>query len=164
MSDTYNPDEIVKCKHLNEFARQLRIKLDGGTDPKPTRDLTVKLVTQSRVDGNYKIADGTISEGVCSINFAYPTSVRLRVGSTSFETFDVLPQFVSECPVTTTIFRHKNFPSSTSTGAPKEVAFEFNLTDAQVGDNVTGTFHVPESASYAAVDLPIVINIIEEEG
>ena len=34
MPDTYNPDEIVKCKHLNEFARQLRIKLDGGTDTK----------------------------------------------------------------------------------------------------------------------------------
>lgn len=37
MSDTYNPNEIVKCKHLNELARQLKIKLDGGTDPKPQR-------------------------------------------------------------------------------------------------------------------------------
>lgn len=32
----YNPDEIAKVKHLNEFARQLNTKLDGGTDPKLT--------------------------------------------------------------------------------------------------------------------------------
>lgn len=40
MSDTYNPDEIVRCKHLNEFARQLNIKLDGGIDPKAARPIT----------------------------------------------------------------------------------------------------------------------------
>lgn len=39
LSDTYNENEILKLKHLNEFARQLNVKLDGGTDPKPTRPI-----------------------------------------------------------------------------------------------------------------------------
>jgi len=148
----------------DSYGKTVRIdRIECDVD-KTARALTIKLVTQSKVDGNYQIVTGTISEGVCTINFAYPAPVRLRVGSFSFETFDALPQFVSECTVTTTMLRDKNFPSSTSTGSSNEVAFDFDITGAQVGDTVTGTFHVPESASYAAVDLPIVINIIGEEG
>ena len=34
---SYNENEIVKLKHLNEFARQLNVKLEGGADPKIDR-------------------------------------------------------------------------------------------------------------------------------
>ena len=39
----YDPNELLKLKHLTEFARQFRIKLDGETDPKPQRTVRIAL-------------------------------------------------------------------------------------------------------------------------
>lgn len=52
MSDNYNPNEIVKLKHLNEFARQLNIKLDGGTDPRPQRPITQLRIFTKNASGS----------------------------------------------------------------------------------------------------------------
>ena len=42
MSDTYNENEIVKCKHLDAFAKLLALKLDG-TSSLPQRTYNIEI-------------------------------------------------------------------------------------------------------------------------
>lgn len=88
MSDTYNENEIVKCKHLTEFARQLNIKLDGGIDPKLDRTLTLKI--QNAQTGTTANVPLDLSQDTFDIPLSYiqasSTSTAMSLGTPTNDT------------------------------------------------------------------------------
>lgn len=81
MADTYNENEIVKLKHLNEFARQLNIKLDGGIDPKIDYPATIQTWNMRQTNGSNSF--GTVTTDNLKLN--------LNAGTFNTETGSGLP-------------------------------------------------------------------------
>lgn len=95
MPDTYNENEIVKLKHLNEFARQLTIKLDGGTDPKPIRPITRFTYKRGSSYPTLPINDQTTSlDFTLKISQLTVSSEKHSIPLRIFTPLEVIPQFI----------------------------------------------------------------------
>ena len=89
MADTYNENEIVKLKHLNEFARQLNLKLDGETDQLLQRNMTYHYRLNDAVN-NFPVPEGDIinitTSQLTKINGSYYRFGFRTAGSQNFAT------------------------------------------------------------------------------
>ena len=78
----YNPDEIAKVKHINEFARQLNIKLDGGTGD--------KLVPLTSFSAQFWLESASANRWQELINVTEPVQIDLRTWSSAAMGFNLV--------------------------------------------------------------------------
>lgn len=163
MPDTYNPDEIVKLKHLNEFARQLRVKLDGQTDPKPARTITsFKFLSR----GSYSDVpnDGIINVTTANLS---NNSLRFQIKTPYAGSAPVIENYI-DTPVDTqdTITQ---LAAITWTG-PSGLADRRDLWQIHYQCDLNGTIsitprtitfnlHFDETKDYQAYDREITVNV-----
>lgn len=156
MPNNYNPNEIVKLKHLNEFARQLSIKLDGGTDPKTQR--VISSITSSsgatveKVDGVYKI------EIQASAITGNPKAVNVIINSVQLSTFPIYVPKVLNLQIQGGFafysFRMEKLSIS-------KLATYFTQNNQPVaGETIKGTIVIPEDENYAELAVPFEIYIV----
>ena len=164
MADTYNPNEIVRCKHLSEFARQLNIKLDGGTDPKPQRSIT-KLVYLAK-NGETQTINMSNPVINCTRDTAFYSSntqntiifrVSTNYGGSVPEIRDLQTTGDGEWQLISASYGFPSNPTSSTRNL-------WNITIKREGfsaETVTFTLHFDETPTYAAFDLPITFNFTE---
>lgn len=159
--NTSNPDELLKCKHLTEFARQLNIKLDGGIDPKLDRIIDYVRLDTNTVhacelqDDIYKCTD--LLSHVNSSTLA-PAIV---VKSSSFADIDVIPLLIFEFNLYQITLRPATY-IGTGRMNSYEVAVYFRLPDKTTPRVVTGEVIFPETATYNELRIPVEITFTEE--
>ena len=158
MADTYNPDEIVKCKHLNEFARQLRIKLDGGN----VNQRTVSMF-QYQTDNSNLI--NVPSDGVLNITTAQHVgnkfTFRIRM-----EDMYIAPTLTLSSNVETASFSDIAFQYNSPNfyGSSKNQAiFGFYYNNQVEPQILTCKIFFPATANYDAWEKTITVNIVEPE-
>lgn len=158
MSDTYNENEFLKLKHLNEFARQLNIKLDGGTDPKLPRVFSkIRVWSGSNAESYTTGLDGDIIE----VNFPFSRFVSARqIAPNIFS-----DSFTESCPmpIITGDFPCKQFTWNPPTASASYVnSWMFNFTvDEQIAQVCQWEITFPESENYQERKFTFKINITE---
>ncbi len=168
MPDTYNPDELVRLKHLNEFARQLNIKLDGATDPKPARAITIHAIHWSDAQNtNVVTSIGSNNELTVKIT---PDATRTLTLNTRIvgapNTHDFVPYWTdlsvsSDTDGLTVVHPITTFYSGDYWTASLQNVWTIDLQLSQTQTAiVTGTINIPETREYAAYSRTLTFNIV----
>lgn len=168
MPDTYDENEIAKLKHLNEFARQLNIKLNGGTDPK--LDRTIAIQANRTLNGTTGISaiPGDDLELKLALDDTKPYDIEIRL-PIGFEQ-GVLP-YLSDISIVgeglstensgwaRTIYYANFYPISNLRGMWNMVI----RIAKTIACTVTATFNVPETDQYKAYSRTLTWNISAKE-
>lgn len=162
---SYNPNEIVKLKHLNEFATQLANKLDGGTVV--TRPITsLKYYRKTTPYYTNVPTDGVINMTTDDISAS--NSLRLQI-DTPFD--GTCPQMLNftDTAETNKLDLH-SISYGGSAGLPDRVNVwqvqfqcDTNGTIAITPRTVSFTLHFNATTQYDAYDKEITFNITAAE-
>lgn len=154
MFENYNPDEIVRVKHLDEFARQLTIKLDGGTDPKisVTPSPSVASTACTYANGQATVTIPLSAVATSTRQFV----VKPGVSAAWTATLTGMPQWTSTTSrITAYTWKVVNNVGQVPTN---EVTVQLNELKAQT---VIANLYYPETPTYDAVSIDFVITITE---
>ncbi|MBR6712135.1 MAG: hypothetical protein IKI76_03980 [Selenomonadaceae bacterium] len=158
----YNPDEIAKVKHLNEFARQLRIKLDGETDPKPQRVFyNIKCVCSS---GSPTIINPTLVDGVytVSITTAQITQKFITFSFNSYSISSLVGQIPYWVPSNNNTFgNYTTWGGRGSGSAENNTSVRVTFYDNTVAQIVEGSVVFDEDENFARTEIKFKA-IVEE--
>ena len=72
---SYNPDEIVKLKHLNEFAAQLNAKIDRKQKPARTTNTNINKVAYDESFARVPLSALNSSNDFRNNSFQFPSKV-----------------------------------------------------------------------------------------
>lgn len=164
MPDTYDPNELVKLKHLDEFARQLRIKMDGGTDPKlDTPLIEVRAGVVNAITPGQEIYGNTPYDNtplVFQLTTAQATStyVSFRLRGYMFNSIPTTLQWQGAAKVMQTSWRADSMPVSVTNRSCADISV---ACPTQTVTTISGTIIVPESATYKKVEIPVILNVVE---
>lgn len=166
MPDTYNENEIVKLKHLNEFARQLRVKLDGETDPKPARTVT-RIRIPKPVAGQYvevPLADLEVSIPLADMTKS--TTQKMYPQFMIYTPMDIAPIITCAVDIETSINGYQLLYGLTSAYPVINIGAwrQSWSTDADPEPcTFTFTVHFDETDTYAAYDTTVIVHYVQEE-
>lgn len=159
----YNPNEFLRLKHLNEFARQFNIKLDGGTDPKPARPITSMKYTL--VVSGSGTSTNIPNDGIINMTTAEVRSKGIQIVIKT--PCDVMPRLLDFSSSSNAQFASAEYHFIGY--SLDDDAWNLILATGQSYDmrqNVSAgvisfTLHFDETDEFAAFDQPITINITE---
>lgn len=151
----YNPNEIVKLKHLNEFAAQLGDKLDGKTGTTSRTISSVISITGSTVtldDGVYKIQ---APQNVITGN---PKSVNIYIDSAQFNPLPTFMPRLADMQITGG-FKFYSWRIELRS-VPRLICYFTQANTPEVGETVKGTIIVPADENFAELDVSFEVTVV----
>ena len=152
----YNPNEVLRLKHLNEFARQLRIKLDGETDPKIEHSIIRVAIG---ITGGTFIRQAPVTfdqPNVLNYPLSKLTSPNLRLYTTSLD-FATMPSKITMLQST---------PNIDITGFSWVLSDTATYISVKLDEIKVQSFDftviIPEDNIYQAMVIPIIFNVVED--
>lgn len=166
MADTYNENEIVKLKHLNEFARQLNVKLDGGIDPKTERTLSKLRWESSSHSATNVPSDGVINVTTADMAKGSSAYAKIAINVKLSDGF-ILPAVTISSSVSTEtwVLTTMQYSASTNVYSAKDewmITFMLNTGTDPVAQTVTINITFPETNKSAAWSKTITFNITDD--